>query len=96
MDFDSTEAIKSAVEAGLGIGFVSLCAISKELELRALKVVQVDGVKAARDFSLALRSGPEPQGTAGAFRAFALERARFFSGGRHGSSFPRGSGPAGR
>jgi DNA-binding transcriptional LysR family regulator len=78
MDLDSTEAIKSAVEAGLGIGFVSRWAISKELELGALKVVPVNGVKAARDFSLALRSGPEPPGAAGAFRDFALERARFF------------------
>ena len=31
MDLDSTEAIKSAVEAGLGVGFVSRWAISKEL-----------------------------------------------------------------
>ena len=36
MDLDSTEAIKSAVEAGLGIGFVSVWAIFKELELGAL------------------------------------------------------------
>ena len=34
MDLDSTEAIKSSVEAGLGIGFVSRWAISKELEAR--------------------------------------------------------------
>jgi len=32
MNLDSTEAIKSAVEAGLGIGFVSRWAILKELE----------------------------------------------------------------
>ena len=79
MDLDSTEAIKSAVEAGLGIGFVSRWAISKELELRALKVVEVDGIKVARHFSLALRAGPEPQGTVAAFRTFALERARLLS-----------------
>ncbi len=40
MNLDSTEAIKSAVEAGLGIGFVSRWAISKELELGALKVAE--------------------------------------------------------
>jgi DNA-binding transcriptional LysR family regulator len=79
MDLDSSEAIKSAVEAGLGIGFVSRWAIYKELELRALKVVQVDGIKVARHFSLALRAGPEPQGTMAAFRIFALERARLLS-----------------
>ena len=79
MDLDSTEAIKSAVEAGLGVGFVSRWAISKELELRALKIVPVDGVKITRQFSLALRTGPAPQGTVSAFRTFALERARLLS-----------------
>ena len=37
-DLDSTEAIKSPVEAGLGVGFDSRCAIAKELELGVLKV----------------------------------------------------------
>jgi DNA-binding transcriptional LysR family regulator len=80
MDLDSTETIKSAVEAGLGIGFVSRWAISKELELGALKVVQVTGLRITRHFSLISRTGPKPQGPAGAFRAFALERARLLAG----------------
>jgi DNA-binding transcriptional LysR family regulator len=79
MDLDSTEAIKSAVEAGLGIGFVSRWAISKELELGALKIAEVKGLRVARHFSLILPTGPEPQGPAGAFRSFALERARILS-----------------
>jgi len=79
MNLDSTEAIKSAVEAGLGIGFVSRWAIAKELELRMLKIVEVSGLRVARSFSLALRTGPEPKGPAGAFRNFALERARVLS-----------------
>jgi LysR family transcriptional regulator, transcriptional activator of the cysJI operon len=79
MNLDSTEAIKSAVEAGLGVGFVSRWAISKELELDALKVVPVGGVKVTRHFSLIRRTGPQPQGTAGALRTFALERARLLS-----------------
>jgi DNA-binding transcriptional LysR family regulator len=79
MDLDSTETIKSAVEAGLGVGFVSRWAISKELELGALKVVQVTGLRITRHFSLISRTGPELQGPAGAFRAFALERARILA-----------------
>lgn len=79
MDLDSTEAIKSAVEAGLGIGFVSRWAISKELQLGMLKIGRVKGVRVARSFSLISRTGPEPQGAAGAFRTFALERARIVS-----------------
>jgi len=79
MNLDSTEAIKSAVEVGLGIGFVSRWAISKELELGALKVAEVAGLKVDRHFSLISRTGPEPQGPAGAFRTFALERARLLA-----------------
>lgn len=79
MTLDSTEAIKSAVEVGHGMGFVSRWAISKELQLGTLKVVEVKGLKVTRHFSLITRAGPEPQGPAGALRTFALERARFLS-----------------
>jgi DNA-binding transcriptional LysR family regulator len=76
---DSTEAIKSAAEAGLGVGFVSYCAIYKELELRALKLVEVDGVRITRHYSVVTLTGPEPSGAAGAFRNFAVHRARQLS-----------------
>jgi LysR family transcriptional regulator, transcriptional activator of the cysJI operon len=79
MELDSTEAIKSAVEAGLGVGFVSRWAIAKELELGTLKVGAVKGVRATRHFTLISRTGPEPQGPAGALRTFALGRARLLS-----------------
>ena len=79
MNLDSTEAIKSAVEAGLGVGFVSLWAISKELELGALRVARVNGLRVTRHFTLISRTGPEPQGAPGAFRSFALDRAQLLS-----------------
>lgn len=79
IDMGSTEAIKSAVEAGLGIGFVSRWAVSKETELNALKIIPVEGVTVTRQFTLISRSGPEPQGPAGAFRRFALERSSLLS-----------------
>lgn len=79
MELDSTEAIKSAVEAGLGVGFVSLWAISKELELGTLKTAIVDGLNIKRQFTLISRIGPEPPGPAGAFRAFAISRAGILS-----------------
>jgi len=79
IDLDSTEAIKSAVEAGLGLGFVSRWAISKELELGALKVAHVPGLHITRHFTLLTRTGPQPQGPAGALRTFTLERARLLS-----------------
>jgi LysR family transcriptional regulator, transcriptional activator of the cysJI operon len=80
MYLDSTEAIKSAVEAGLGIGFVSRWAITKEIELGALKITPVSSVRATRHFTLVTRTGPEPQGPSAAFREFALGRARILSG----------------
>jgi LysR family transcriptional regulator, transcriptional activator of the cysJI operon len=79
IELDSTEAIKSAAEAGLGLGFVSYCAIGKELELHALKLVEVEGVRITRQYSVVSLTGPEPSGAAGAFRTFALDRARHLS-----------------
>jgi DNA-binding transcriptional LysR family regulator len=79
MNLDSTEAIKSAVEAGLGIGFVSRWAISKELELGTLKMTEVQGLTIERYFSLVSRTGPQLQGLSNAFRLFALTRGRLLS-----------------
>jgi DNA-binding transcriptional LysR family regulator len=79
MDLDSTEAIKSAVEAGLGLAFVSRWAVSKEIKLGLLKVVPVERLRITRNLSLIYRAGPPPSGSAGAFRAFAIERSRFLS-----------------
>jgi len=76
MELDSTEAIKSAVEAGLGIGFVSRWAIAKDLRLdNSLRVVNVEGLRIKREFLLAYPAGPEPQGLAQEFRRFLFSRA---------------------
>jgi DNA-binding transcriptional LysR family regulator len=76
MELDSTEAIKSAVEAGLGIGFVSRWAIAKDLRLdHSFKIVEVEGLRIKRDFLVAYASGPEPLGLAIEFRRFLLARA---------------------
>ncbi|MDR3744971.1 MAG: selenium metabolism-associated LysR family transcriptional regulator [Acidobacteriaceae bacterium] len=76
MELDSTEAIKSAVEAGLGVGFVSRWAIAKDLRLNnSFKIVEVDGLRIQRKFQLVYAAGPEPQGLAQQFRSFLLSRA---------------------
>lgn len=75
MTFDSTEGLLSAVEAGLGIAFVSRWAVRNQLALGTLKLTRVRQLKLARMFSLAAASGPEPAGIVGAFRRFVLERA---------------------
>jgi DNA-binding transcriptional LysR family regulator len=70
MELDTTEAIKSGVEAGLGIGIVSRWAIRKEVALGTLRTVTVRGVRMGREFSAAYRTGPEPQGAALSFLRF--------------------------
>jgi DNA-binding transcriptional LysR family regulator len=76
MELDSSEAIKSAVEAGLGIGFISRWAIAKDLRLNTtFKIVEVDGLNIQRNFLLAYNSGPALSGLAIEFRRFLLSRA---------------------
>lgn len=75
MELDSTEGLLSAVEAGLGVTFVSRWAVRNQLALGTLKLVRVKGLRLARQFSLAYPSGPEPGGAVGAFRAMLLSRA---------------------
>jgi DNA-binding transcriptional LysR family regulator len=76
MELDSTEAIKSAVEAGLGIGFVSRWAIAKDLRLdTSFKIVEVEGLRIRREFLVAFAAGPEPLGLAVEFHKFLIARA---------------------
>jgi DNA-binding transcriptional LysR family regulator len=74
MEFDSTEGITTAVEAGLGIGFASLWAISKELQVGWLRVVPIRGVQIKRPLSVAYPLGQEPQGIALAFFNYLRSR----------------------
>ena len=76
MELDSTEAIKSAVEAGLGIGIVSRCAVAADLRHnRGFKMLRVEGLRIERDLLLAYRAGPRPSGLAQEFRRFLIEHA---------------------
>jgi DNA-binding transcriptional LysR family regulator len=72
MELDSTEAIVSGVEAGLGLGFVSQWAISKALRLKTIATIPIEGLEIRRDLTLIRKVGPEPEGPAAAFRRFAL------------------------
>jgi LysR family transcriptional regulator, transcriptional activator of the cysJI operon len=75
MELDSTEGLLSAVEAGLGVTFVSRWAVRNQLSLGTLKLARVRGLKLSRRFSMAYPAGPEPTGSVGAFRSFLLSRA---------------------
>jgi DNA-binding transcriptional LysR family regulator len=75
MTFDSTEGLLSAVEAGLGIAFVSRWAVRSQLALGTLHVAHFRELQLSRMFSLALPAGPKPVGIAGSFHRFVLDRA---------------------
>ncbi|MDR3724294.1 MAG: LysR substrate-binding domain-containing protein [Terracidiphilus sp.] len=73
MELDSTEAIKSAVEAGLGAGFVSRWALAQDCRNgKAFQIVAIEGVQIPRPFLLASVLGQEVQGVAAEFRRFLL------------------------
>jgi DNA-binding transcriptional LysR family regulator len=78
LDLDSTESIKSAIQAGLGIGFVSRWALGKELALGLLRTVSVKGLRIRRQFQFVYLQGPPPSGVEGEFlRYAAMKRADF-------------------
>lgn len=60
-EFGSTGAVKSAVEAGLGLSLLSVWTIKHELALGLLKPVRISGVSFRRQFySVRLRSSLLP------------------------------------
>ena len=75
MELDSTEGLLSAVEAGLGVTFVSRWAVRNQLSLGTLRLARVEGLQLSRMFSLALVAGPDPIGNVAAFRRFLLSHS---------------------
>jgi DNA-binding transcriptional LysR family regulator len=91
MELDSTEAIKSAVETGLGVGFVSRWAIAQDLRLgSAFKIVEIEGLRMRRNFSLTCTKGPVTNELAQEFRKFLFARA----GAKRASVQPRRTEPS--
>lgn len=74
MELDSTEGLLSAVEAGLGVTFVSRWAVRNQLALGTLRLARVRGLKLSRQFSMVYPSGPAPVGITGVFRTYLLTR----------------------
>lgn len=73
MELDSTEAIKSAVEVGLGVGFISKWAFAKDTRAgMSLKIVEVDDLRIKREFLMIFAPSPEPHGVVQEFRRFLI------------------------
>jgi DNA-binding transcriptional LysR family regulator len=75
MELDSTEGLLNAVEAGLGVTFVSCWAVRNRIAIGTLRTARVAGLPLSRMFSLAYPAGPAPAGNAGAFRRMVLSHS---------------------
>lgn len=74
MELGSTGAVKSAVEAGLGVSFVSASSVKHEVALGLIRMVPVEGIQFKRQFySIYLKSALLPI-SAVTFLTFLRER----------------------
>ena len=76
MEMSSNEAIKQAVQAGLGLGILSLQTLEMELALKRLAVLAVEGFPIMRHWYVVHRADKRLSPAAQAFKDFVLEPAR--------------------
>ncbi len=76
MEMETNEAIKQAVQAGMGLGILSLHSIELELETGRLVVLDVENFPLLRHWFVAHRSNKRLSSAAVAFKAFLLTEAR--------------------
>ena len=87
MEMSSTEAIKQAVQAGLGLGVVSLHTVELELEANRLKVLDVEGFPIRRHWYIVHRKDKRLSASAVAFKNFLLDEAASLMKARHNPEF---------
>ena len=68
------ESVRSAVQAGYGVSFISRRAVESDLTAGTLAEARVEGLDLAREISIARASGRAGSAAAQAFVAFAQER----------------------
>lgn len=78
IEMTSNEAIRQAVEAGLGLGIVSIHTLELELETRRLNILDVQGFPIKRHWYVIQRKGKRLSPAAEAFKGFVLEQAAQF------------------
>jgi DNA-binding transcriptional LysR family regulator len=78
MEMNSTEAIKQAVMAGMGVALVSLHTVGLERAHGLIAVPTVEGLPLVRRWNLVVAAGRLLSPAAEAFRYFMLERGEAF------------------
>ena len=76
MEMSSNEAIKQAVQAGLGLGILSLQTLEMELALKRLAVLEVEGFPIMRHWYIVHRADKRLSPVAQAFKEFVLAPAQ--------------------
>lgn len=76
MEMTSNEAIKQAVEAGLGLGLVSVHTLELELETGRLAILDVKAFPILRHWYVVYRKGKRLSPVAQAFRQFVQNEAK--------------------
>ena len=79
MEMETNEAIKQAVQAGMGLGILSLHSIELELETKRLATLNVEHFPLLRHWFVAHRSNKRLSGAASAFKSFLLEEGKSFA-----------------
>ena len=74
MEMSSNEAIKQAVQAGLGLGILSLQTLEMELALKRLAVLKVEGFPIMRHWYIVHRTDKRLSPVAQAFKTFLLDK----------------------
>jgi len=75
MEMRSNEAVQQAVQAGLGLGIVSIHTLELELETRRLTVLDVEGFPIMRQWYIVHRAGKRFSPVAQLFKSFVLQEA---------------------
>jgi len=75
MEMSSNEAIRQAVQAGLGLGILSLQTLEMELTLKRLAVLDVEGFPILRHWYIVHRADKRLSPAAQAFKEFVLAPA---------------------
>lgn len=78
IEMSSNEAIKQAVEAGLGLGIVSIHTLELELATNTLVTLDVEDFPIMRHWHIVQRAGKRLSPVAQTFKQFVLEEAEQF------------------
>lgn len=78
IEMSSNEAIKQAVEAGLGLGIVSIHTLELELQTGILVMLDVEDFPIMRNWHIVQRSGKRLSPVAQMFKQFVLNEAEQF------------------